>query len=210
MDLVRLGLGEDPAIVLKPLPPPLQVPPIHPAKPGKTDGPNNPDLGDPHGKGDNGPIGDPPGDPLPEMGPTKNPDNQLPSEKGSPSPPGFQPTPPGGPRFIGPTLVLMAGGGEKPIQSIAAGDLVIGRDEKTGATADSAVTRTFIHRVTGTILLLLAGGETIETTAAHRFAVEGQGFVSADLLRPGDRLSTHDGRGAEKKSAPVNPDNPGN
>jgi Pretoxin HINT domain len=142
--------------------------------------------------------------------------------------------------------VLMAGGGEKPIQSIATGDLVVGRDEKTGATADSAVTRTFIHRVTGTILLLLAGGETIETTAAHRFAVEGQGFVSADLLRPGDRLSTHDGRGAEvvsttirtdevtvynltvdrlhtffvggaalwvhneKKSAPVDPDNPGN
>jgi len=212
MDLVRLGLGVDPAIVLKPLPPPLQAPPFHPLKPG-TDGPNNPNLGDPHGKGDNGPIGDPPGDPPPEPGKTQNPDNKLPSEKGSPFPPGFDPPPgflppppPGTGCFIGATSVLMAGGGEKPIQSIAAGDMVIGRDEQTGATAESAVSRTFIHRVGGTILLQLASGETIETTAAHRFAVEGQGFVSADLLRPGDRLSTHDGRGAEVISIKVRTD----
>jgi hypothetical protein len=138
MDLVRLGLGVDPAIVLKPLPPRLQAPPFHPPKPG-TDGPDNPNLGDPHGKGDNGPIGDPPGDPPPETG-----------------------------CFIGATLVLMAGGSEKSIQSIAAGDMVIGRDEQTGVTADNAVSRTFIHRVGGAILLQLASGETIETTAAHR------------------------------------------
>jgi Pretoxin HINT domain len=197
MDLVRLGLGVDPAVVLKPLPPPLQAPSLQHPNPGKTDGPNNPELGDPHGKGHNGPIGDPPGDPPPEMGPTKNPDNKLPSEKGSPFPPGFDPPPPPTGCFIGATPVLMAGGGEKSIQSIAAGDMVIGRDEQTGATAESAVSRTFVHRVVGTILLQLAGGETIETTAAHRFAVEGQGFVSADLLSLGDRLSTHDGRGAE-------------
>lgn len=100
----------------------------------------------------------------------------------------------------------MAGGGEKPIQSIAAGEMVIGRDEQTGATSESAISRKFVHRVAGTILLQLAGGETIETTAAHRFAVEGRGFVSADLLRPGDRLSTHDGRGAEVISIKVSTD----
>ena len=97
----------------------------------------------------------------------------------------------------------MAGGLGKRIDSITRGDHVSARDEQTGATHEGAVSRLFVHRVAGILLLQLAGGETIETTAVHRFAVEGQGFVGADQLRPGDRLSTHDGRGAELISTSV-------
>jgi Tachylectin/Pretoxin HINT domain len=40
------------------------------------------------------------------------------------------------------------------------------------------------------------GSELLETTGEHRFAAEERGFVSAGQLRPGDRISTHDQKGA--------------
>jgi hypothetical protein len=146
--------------------------------PGPVDGP---ELGDKHGKGDDGPK-EAPGDPPPEDGPSKNPDNQPPPPTGC---------------FIGDTPVLMADGLTKTIDAIAIGDQVMARDEKTGITAVGAVARVFRHRVAETLLLQMEGGEVVETTAAHRFAAEERGFVSADQLRPGDRLSTHNDRGAE-------------
>lgn len=99
--------------------------------------------------------------------------------------------------FTGDTPVLMADGLTKTIDSIAVGDRVMARDEKTGTTTAGAVARIFRHHVAETLLLQMQGGEVIETTAAHRFAAEEQGFVSAGQLRPGDRLSTHDDQGAE-------------
>jgi hypothetical protein len=99
--------------------------------------------------------------------------------------------------FIGDTPVLMADGLTKNIDAIAVGDQVMARDENTGATAVGAVARIFRHHVAETLLLRMEGGEMIETTAAHRFAAEEQGFVSAGQLRPGDRLSTHDDQGSE-------------
>ncbi len=145
------------------------------------DGPVNPELGDKTGKGDDGPIREPEKDPPPESGPTQNPDNQTPQEK----------------CFIGNTPVLMADGLTKTIDTIAIDDQVMARDEKTSTTYVGSVTRIFRHHVAETLLLQMEGGEVVETTAAHRFATEKRGFVSAGELRPGDMLSTHNDRGAE-------------
>jgi hypothetical protein len=180
MDLVRIALGVDPEIVFKPLPPPLQ-PPIQQPPAGTGDEPSNPELGDKMGKGDDGPEKEPAKDPPPESGPTQSPDNQTPQEK----------------CFIGNTPVLMADGLTKTIDAIVIGDQVVAREEKTGTTAVGSVARIFRHHVAETLLLQMEGGEVVETTAAHRFAVEKRGFVSAGELRPGDTLFTHNDRRAE-------------
>jgi len=162
---------------------------IVPAKKVLPEKPNNPELGDPTGKGKKP---DPPKDPPPEEGPTKKLDNTE-VDGTLPDPP---PPPPEGGCFIGDTPVLMADGLTKRIDAIAIGDQVMARDEKTGLVAVGAVDRVFRHHVAETLLLQMDGGEVVETTAQHRFAAEERGFVSAGQLRPGDRLSTHDERGA--------------
>jgi hypothetical protein len=144
--------------------------------------PENPELGDKTGSGDDKNKKEPPEEPPPEV-PTGG-DNQPPF----PPPLGC---------FIGDTPVLMADGLTRAIDAIAIGDQVMARDEKTGTTAVGAVTRIFRHIAAETLLLRMDGGEVVETTTAHRFAVEERGFVSAGQLRPGDRLSTHNDRGAE-------------
>jgi hypothetical protein len=182
MDLVRIALGVDPESIFEELPhgPPLQ--PVSPAPSPKGDGPENPELGDKHGSGD-------------DKG-GKEPDAEKP------------PVVPGGPDvnqilsqfpgcFIGDTPVLMADGLTKAIDAIAIGDQVIARDEKTGTTAVASVARIFRHHVAEILRLQMEGGEVVETTAAHRFAAGKRGFVNAGQLRPGDTLSTHNDRGAE-------------
>ena len=144
--------------------------------------PDNPELGDPTGAGDDKPK-DTPKDPPPEEGPTQNPDNVPP------------PPPPGGGCFIGDTPVLMADGLTKRIDAVAIGDRIMARDEKTGLVAVGAIDRVFRHHVAETLLLKTDEGEVVETTAEHRFASEKRGFVSARQLRPGDRLLTHNEKG---------------
>jgi hypothetical protein len=153
------------------------------------DRPDNPELGDPTGAGNDKP--DPPNDPPPEDGATKN--NPV-----KPEGPQFTDGPPASDTgcFVGSTQVLMADGLTKAIDAIAVGDHVMARDEQTGITTVGAVSRIYRHRVAETLLLQMDGGEVVETTAAHRFAAEERGFVSAGQLRPGDRLSTHDEKGA--------------
>jgi hypothetical protein len=163
--------------------------------------PDHPNLGDPSGKGEDKPA--PPNDPPPEDGPTKKGDNQE-VDGTLPDPPDPPPPPQTG-CFIGDTPVLMADGLTKAIDAIAVGDQVVARDEKTGFTATGAVSRIFRHRVAETLLLEMDGGEIVETTAAHRFAAEDRGFVSAGQLRPGDRLSTHSEKCAGVVSAEARP-----
>lgn len=182
MDLVRIALGVDPEVIFKELPhgPPLQ--PVSPAVPSpKGDGPDNPELGDKHGSGDDKGEKEP-GKDTPPSG--AGPDvGQILSQF-----PGC---------FIGDTPVLMADGLTKAIDAIAIGDQVMARDEKTGNTAVASVARIFRHHVAEILRLQMEGGEVVETTAAHRFAAEKRGFVSAGELRPGDTLSTHNDRGTE-------------
>ena len=138
---------------------------------------DNPELGDPTGKGEHP---DPPNDPGPETGPTQNPDNQLPGEG-----PGC---------FIGSTQVLMADGRTKRIDAVAIGDRVTAGNEFTGHVDVGVVDYVFLHHVAKTLLLEVDGGEIIETTAEHRFACEGRGFVGAGDLQAEDRLTTHAGK----------------
>jgi len=176
IDIVAAALGVDPTFA-------VPKPPIpDPEKPG------NPDLGDPTGGGKHKP--DPPNDPPPEDGPTKN--NPV-TPQGPPFTDG--PPPPTG-CFVGATPVLMADGLTKSIDAIAVGDDVLARDEQTGITGIGTVSRIFRHNVAETLLLQIEGGEVVETTAAHRFAAGERGFVSAGKLQAGDQLSTHDEKGA--------------
>ena len=176
IDVVAAALGADPAFV-------VPKPPIK--KPEKSD---NPQLGDPTGGGKH--KSPPSKDPPPEDGPTKT--NPVTPE----GPPHFTDGPPPATGcFIGATPVLMADGLPKAIDAITIGDHVAARDEKTGITAVGTVSQIFRHLVAETLLMQMEGGEVVETTAAHRFAAQERGFVSAGKLRPGDRLSTHDERG---------------
>jgi hypothetical protein len=92
--------------------------------------------------------------------------------------------------FSGDTLVWMGDGSTKRIDEVAIGDLVTARDETTGFTGAKAVTEVFRHNAVKTMLVYLDNGDAIETTAVHRFAVDGQGFRSARQLQLGDKLIT--------------------
>ena len=50
---------------------------------------------------------------------------------------------------------------------------------------------------------LSAGGERIQTTSEHPFAVEGKGWVKAGLLHPGDQVATQTGHLATLKHVEV-------
>ena len=88
----------------------------------------------------------------------------------------------------------MADGSRRPIGELAVGDLVLGRDELTGATEAGEIERVFIHHVGRTLKLRMLDGTNIETTSVHRFATADGGFVDAGSLRPGDEVTTRDGQ----------------
>jgi hypothetical protein len=135
-------------------------------------------------------------DPGPEQ---SNPGSEPgPDNTGEEGPPGGEDTGPGpgseeGGCFTASTPVLMADGSRRPIGELAVGDVVLGRDERTGATGVAAVERVFVHRVGRTMTLRLRDGVNVETTSVHRFATAGGEFVDAGSLRPGDELATRDG-----------------
>ena len=94
--------------------------------------------------------------------------------------------------FVAGTLVHTSEG-LKPIESLVGGEMVLARDEASGALAYRRVVGT---RVTPQqpILRLEAWGadgrrEVLRTTAEHPFRVRDQGWKAAHLLRAGDVLS---------------------
>ena len=99
----------------------------------------------------------------------------------------------GGGCFTGSTTVLMADGSRRPIGELAVGDVVLGRDEVTGATDAGVIERVFVHSVGRTLTLRLLDGTDVETTSVHRFATAAGDFVDAGSLRPGDELATRRG-----------------
>jgi RHS repeat-associated protein len=95
--------------------------------------------------------------------------------------------------FIAGTQVLTPEG-EKNIESIQVGDLVMADDPNTpGDIQARRVTQVFIHDVT-TLIDLTIDGEVIATTEIHPFWVPGLGWVHAEDLQVGTRLQTEDGR----------------
>ena len=93
--------------------------------------------------------------------------------------------------FVEGTLVATAEG-QKPVETVEAGDLVWSVDEWTGELVLAQVTETFTRSVEEVWLVHL-GGELVETTAEHPFYVDGKGYVEVKHLQPGDEIVSADG-----------------
>jgi Pretoxin HINT domain len=96
--------------------------------------------------------------------------------------------------FTASTLVLLADGEKKPIETVKAGDYVISCEETTGTTRPQRVQRLWTHQVPTTLVLQLTGGEKVETTREHRFFVADRGFVGAGRLASGSTLKNYYGQ----------------
>ena len=87
--------------------------------------------------------------------------------------------------------------GERPIESIAAGDLVMARDPETGETAPRRVERLLVTRDREVLELGIERGdgasERLVVTPEHPFWREGRGFVPVASLEPGDSVRTSGG-----------------
>jgi hypothetical protein len=94
--------------------------------------------------------------------------------------------------FTGETLVSTADG-LREIRTIAVGDRVWTKDEKSGELSLQPVTQT-MTRETAALRLLDVGGATIRTTDIHPFWVEGKGWTKAGEIAAGDQLGTKDGK----------------
>jgi hypothetical protein len=98
---------------------------------------------------------------------------------------------------FGPGTSVATPDGDKPIETIAPGDLVMARDPETGETAPRKVERLFItpDREVLDLGLALANGsaEHLVVTPEHPFWREGSGFVPVAALYPGDSVRTADG-----------------
>lgn len=84
--------------------------------------------------------------------------------------------------------------GEKNIEDIEVGDMVLAKDEDdpNGKTAYKEVTALYRNQ-RDDIIKLHVGEQIIETTDNHPFWVEGKGWVFADELQVGDKLQKADG-----------------
>ncbi len=90
--------------------------------------------------------------------------------------------------------------GEKPIEKLQQGDIVLARDEHNveGELQPKVIEKTLNGHAD--LLELFVDGKVIRVTNAHPFFVMGQGWTSASELKPKDRLSTnmHDWAEVEK------------
>ncbi|MFF2889045.1 polymorphic toxin-type HINT domain-containing protein [Paenibacillus sp. NPDC057967] len=84
--------------------------------------------------------------------------------------------------------------GEKNIEDIEVGDMVLAKDENNpdGELAYKEVTALYTN-YRNDIIKLYIGDLLIETTDNHPFWVEGKGWVLADELKVGDKLQKADG-----------------
>ncbi|KZE54406.1 hypothetical protein AV540_26370 [Brevibacillus parabrevis] len=82
--------------------------------------------------------------------------------------------------------------GEKNIEDIEVGDMVLAKDEETGEQAYKEVTHLYRNDKKITYDLSI-GDQIIETTENHPFWVEGKGWVLAADLQVGDELQQSNG-----------------
>ncbi|MGE7998693.1 polymorphic toxin-type HINT domain-containing protein [Lysinibacillus sp. NPDC093190] len=93
--------------------------------------------------------------------------------------------------FVAGTKVL-TDEGEKNIEDIEVGDMVLAKDEVAGEQAYKEVT--LLYRNDKEIIYeLTVGDQVIETTDNHPFWVEGKGWVLAADLQVGDKLQQSNG-----------------
>ena len=84
--------------------------------------------------------------------------------------------------------------GDKPIEQLRAGDIVLSRDEASvhGPVEGKLVEELFVRE--GVILELTICGRVIRTTKEHPFYVQDRGWTAAGDLKIGDLLATRDCR----------------
>jgi pretoxin HINT domain-containing protein len=88
------------------------------------------------------------------------------------------------------TLVAVDAGSRRAIEDLAAGDVVMSRNELTGDTAPQRISRTWIHQDNPTVELQLESGESIFTTSLHRLFTAERGVVAVSGLSVGDHVQT--------------------
>lgn len=96
--------------------------------------------------------------------------------------------------FTAGTLVMLADGEMKPIETVKVGEYVFSREETTGAIKPQRIRRIWSHDVASTLFLHLTNGKRIETTKEHRFFVAERGFVGAGRLDAGSTLINFSGQ----------------
>lgn len=98
------------------------------------------------------------------------------------------------------TLILTSDG-ERRIEEVRVGDLVLARDPETGRTLWSEVTDTFMTGIKPIWALTVSaadGSQDVQyVTDDHPYWVQGRGWTETRHLNIGDRLDTADGLGAE-------------
>jgi RHS repeat-associated protein len=102
--------------------------------------------------------------------------------------------------FTAGTLIAMADGSAKAIESVKAGDRVLTRDQKAAEnakTTSAGVARTYVKHPRETLVLKFADGATVHTTPGHRFYVHAKGFVHAKDLKVGFMIA-ESGKGLDR------------
>lgn len=80
--------------------------------------------------------------------------------------------------------------GERPIETIRAGDLVLVQDTKTGSLGYQAVITAYHNPPSPTLKISFEGSDPVVATGIHRFWKAGQGWTMARELKVGDPLRT--------------------
>jgi intein/homing endonuclease len=107
---------------------------------------------------------------------------------------GSLPTVREGPKCFAAGTPLLTPEGEKAVESLRRGDLVLSRAEEDidGVVEAKAVEEVFVR--VALVLAVQVRGRVIRTTAEHPFYVLGRGWVCACHLVAGDLLASHDGQ----------------
>ena len=80
--------------------------------------------------------------------------------------------------------------GDRAIETIRAGDLVLAQDAKTGALGYRAVVTAYHNPPSPTLRVVLDGGDAVVATGIHRFWKAGKGWTMARDLTTGDLVRT--------------------
>jgi intein/homing endonuclease len=82
--------------------------------------------------------------------------------------------------------------GDKPIEELKEGDIVLSSDAERGESAYERVSRVYV-REASEMLDIRVEGEEISSTLEHLFWVEGKGWTAAKELKAGSELLTKEG-----------------
>ncbi|WP_206107949.1 polymorphic toxin-type HINT domain-containing protein, partial [Paludisphaera rhizosphaerae] len=80
--------------------------------------------------------------------------------------------------------------GDRPIETIRPGDLVLSQDTTTGRLSYQPVVEVMHNPPNWTYKIDLGGGEAVHPTGIHRFWKAGHGWIMAREIKAGDKLRT--------------------